>query len=87
MLINEIEIPVIIDAGLSRPSQICEVMEMGADAVSCNVGVVKSGNVPEMARAFGEAVRAGRRACLAGLGRILESGADPTAPLRDFVSE
>lgn len=86
MLINEIEIPVIIDAGLGRPSQACEVMEMGADAVSCNSGVATAGNIPMMARAFGEAVRAGRRACLAGLGRVLEQGADPL-PLKAFIGE
>lgn len=87
MLINEIEIPVIIDAGLGRPSQACEVMEMGADAVSCNSGVATSGDIPMMAKAFGEAVRAGRRACLAGLGRVLESGADPAIVSKGFISE
>lgn len=87
MLINEIDIPVIIDAGLGRPSQACEVMEMGADAVSCNSGVATSGNIPMMAKAFGEAVRAGRRACLAGLGRVLEAGASPFPPVQGFISE
>ncbi len=87
MLINEIDIPVIVDAGLGRPSQACEVMEMGADAVSCNSGVATAGNIPMMAKAFAEAVRAGRSACLAGLGRVLENGADPLEPLKGFISE
>lgn len=87
MLINEIDIPVIVDAGLERPSQACEAMEMGADAVSCNSGVATAGNIPMMAKAFGEAVRAGRRACLAGLGRVLEDGADPSGSMEGFISE
>lgn len=87
ILINEIDIPVIVDAGLGRPSQACDAMEMGADAVMCNTGIATAGNVPLMAKAFGEAIKAGRQAYLAGLGRVLQSGADPSSPLTGFISE
>lgn len=87
MLISEIDLPVIVDAGLGRPSQACEAMEMGADAVMCNTGIASAKDVSLMAKAFGEAVRAGREAYLAGPGRVLESGADPSSPLTGFISE
>ncbi|MGI6205481.1 MAG: thiazole synthase [Anaerovoracaceae bacterium] len=87
MLINEIDLPIIVDAGLGRPSQACEAMEMGADAVMCNTGIASAKDVSLMAKAFGEAVRAGREAYLAGPGRVLESGADPSSPLTGFISE
>ena len=87
MLINEIDLPIIVDAGLGRPSQACEAMEMGADAEMCNTGIASAKDVSLMAKAFGEAVRAGREAYLAGPGRVLESGADPSSPLTGFISE
>lgn len=87
MLINEIDLPVIVDAGLGRPSQACQAMEMGADAVMCNTGIASAKNVSLMAKAFGGAVKAGRQAYLAGPGRILENGADPSSPLTGFISE
>lgn len=87
MLINEIDLPVIVDAGLGRPSQACQAMEMGADAVMCNTGIASAKNVSLMAKAFGGAVKAGRQAYLAGPGRVLENGADPSSPLTGFISE
>ena len=87
MLINEIDLPVIVDAGLGRPSQACQAMEMGADAVMCNTGIASAKNVSLMAKAFGGAVKAGRQAYLAGPGRVLENGADPSSPLTRFISE
>jgi thiazole synthase len=53
----------IIDAGLGRPSHAAQVMEMGFDAVLLNTAVAQSGDPVRMARAFADAVAAGRAAC------------------------
>ena len=58
ILIDEIEIPVIVDAGIGRPSQACEAMEMGADAVMANTAIATAGDVPMMAEAFKKAIEA-----------------------------
>ncbi|AXC50636.1 thiazole synthase [Paracoccus suum] len=60
-------VPLIIDAGLGAPSQAARAMEMGFDAVLLNTAVAKAGDPVEMARAFGQAVTAGRTAFEAGL--------------------
>ena len=52
ILINEIDLPVIVDAGLGRPSQACEAMEMGAAAIMANTAIATSGDVALMASAF-----------------------------------
>ena len=67
ILINEIDLPVIVDAGLGRPSQACEAMEMGAAAIMANTAIATSGDVALMASAFRDAIIAGRNAYLAGL--------------------
>jgi thiazole synthase len=59
--------PMIIDAGLGRPSHAAQVMEMGFDAVLLNTAVAKAGNPVGMAHAFGKAVEAGREAFLSGM--------------------
>lgn len=71
ILIDEIDLPVIVDAGIGRPSQACEVMEMGAAAVMANTAIATAGDIPAMALAFRKAIEAGRSAYLAGMGRIL----------------
>ena len=67
--------PLIVDAGLGRPSHAAEAMEIGMDAALLNTAVALAGDPPMMAQAFGEAIAAGRRAYLA----------DPMAP-RDMAS-
>lgn len=84
MIIEDVDLPVIVDAGIGRPSQACEAMEMGAAAVMANTGIATARDVALMARAFGEAVRAGRAAYLAGLGRVLEHG-EASSPLTGFL--
>lgn len=84
MIIGDVDLPVIVDAGIGRPSQACEAMEMGAAAVMANTGIATARDVALMARAFGEAVRAGRAAYLAGLGRVLEHG-EASSPLTGFL--
>ena len=87
ILIDEIELPIIVDAGIGRPSQACEAMEMGAAAIMANTAIATAGDVPAMARAFGLAVRAGREAHLAGLGRVIEKGAAASSPLTGFLAD
>lgn len=52
ILIDEIDLPIIVDAGIGRPSQACEAMEMGAAAVMANTAIATAGDVPKMAQAF-----------------------------------
>lgn len=85
ILIDEVDIPVIVDAGIGCPSQACEAMEMGAAAVMANTAVATAGNIPLMAEAFKKAVEAGRCAYLSGLGRIIARGASATSPLTGFI--
>ena len=74
-----------IDAGIGRPSQACEAMEMGASAVMANTAIATAGNVPAMAEAFKKAIEAGRSAYLSGLGRTIERGASASSPLTGFL--
>lgn len=85
ILIDEIDLPIIVDAGIGAPSQACEAMEMGAAAIMANTALATAGNVPLMASAFGDAIRAGRKAYLAGLGRVLSRGAEASDPLTGFL--
>ena len=52
VLIDEIDLPVIVDAGIGKPSQACEAMEMGAAAIMANTAIATAGDVPEMAAAL-----------------------------------
>ncbi len=85
ILIDEIDLPVIVDAGIGKPSQACEAMEMGAAAVMSNTAIATAGDIPKMAGAFKNAIEAGRAAYLAGLGRVLERGASASDPLIGFL--
>ncbi len=81
ILIDEIDVPVIIDAGIGRPSEAAAAMEMGADAIMANTSMATAQNIPLMAEAFRLGVEAGRKAYLAGPGRIIERGAVASSPL------
>lgn len=87
ILIDEIELPIIVDAGIGKPSQACEAMEMGAAAVMANTAIATAGNVPAMAEAFKKAIEAGRTAYLAKLGRVIEKGAVASSPLTGFLQD
>ena len=87
ILIQEIDLPVIVDAGIGRPSQACEAMEMGVDAVMANTAIATAGDIPAMAEAFCKAIEAGRMAYLAGLGRVLHKGASASSPLTGFLKD
>lgn len=87
ILIDEIDLPIIVDAGIGRPSQACEAMEMGASAVMANTAIATAGDVQVMAEAFKKAIEAGRSAYLSGLGGILDKGASASSPLTGFLHE
>lgn len=87
ILIDEIELPIIVDAGIGRPSQACEAMEMGASAIMANTALATAGDLPLMASAFKDAINAGRKAYLAGLGRVLTRGASASDPLTGFLHD
>ncbi len=87
ILVDEINLPIIVDAGIGRPSQACEAMEMGVAAIMCNTAVATAGNVALMAKAFRLAIEAGRAAYLSGLGRILNYKAEASSPLTGFLED
>lgn len=87
ILIDEIDLPVIVDAGIGRPSQACEAMEMGAAAVMANTAIATAGDIPAMAEAFRKAIEAGRTAYLSKPGRVLEKGAAASSPLTGFLAD
>ena len=82
ILIDEIDLPIIVDAGIGKPSQACEAMEMEVLENVCTAG-----NLPLMASAFKDAIEAGRNAYLAGLGRVLTRGAAASDPLTGFLRD
>ena len=87
ILIDEIDLPIIVDAGIGKPSQACEAMERGAAAVMANTALATAGDVTRMAAAFRQAIEAGRSAYLAGLGRVLTRGAAASDPLTGFLRD
>ena len=87
ILIDEIDLPIIVDAGIGRPSQACEAMEMGCAAVMANTALATAGDLPLMASAFKDAINAGRKAYLSGLGRVLTRGASASDPLTGFLRD
>ena len=86
ILIDEIDLPVIVDAGIGAPSQAAEAMEMGADAVQRNTAVATAQNPALLAKAFRQAVEAGRLGYLSGL-PSQKSDAHASSPLTGFLYE
>ena len=81
ILVDEIDLPIFVDAGIGRPSQACECVEMGAAAVMANTAIATAGDVAAMAGAFKDAINAGRAAYMSGIVRVLERGASASYPL------
>ena len=86
ILINEIDLPIIVDAGIGKPSQACEAMEMGAAAIMANTAIASAGDLPLMASAFRDAINAGRKAYLAGCGGVRDT-ASASSPLTGFLHD
>ncbi len=85
LLIENCRVPVVVDAGIGRPSQAAEAMEMGADAVLVNTAIATAEDPALMGRAFSLAVQAGRLAYLARM--ALESPtAQASSPLTGFLN-
>jgi len=85
IIIEQSNVPVIVDAGLGAPSHAAEAMEMGADAVLINTAIAAAYNPVKMAIAFRMAVEAGRMAFEAKLaGKSM--GAHASSPLTSFLS-
>ncbi|MEX0816358.1 MAG: thiazole synthase [Gaiellales bacterium] len=84
IMIEQAEVPVVVDAGLGAPSHAAEAMELGADAVLVNTAVARAGDPVAMARAFKLAVEAGREAYRAG---VMDEGwaAEPSSPVGGTV--
>ena len=87
ILIDEIDLPIIVDAGIGKPSEACAAMEMGAAAIMANTALATAGDFPMMAQSFKLAIEAGRKAYLAGLGRVLSRGASASDPLTGFLRD
>lgn len=84
IIVEQANVPVVIDAGIGAPSHAAEAMEMGADAVLVNTAIAVAGDPLTMADAFRQAVIAGRQAFEAGLPMQSER-AEPTSPLTGFL--
>lgn len=88
IIIEQANVPVVVDAGIGAPSHAAEAMEMGAAACLVNTAIAVAGDPVAMATAFREAIVAGRRAYEAGLGGVVESlNASASSPLTSFLDE
>lgn len=85
IIIEQSNVPVIVDAGIGAPSHASLAMELGADAVLVNTAIAVSSNPKEMAQAFAEAVVAGRRAYKAQLAPMRQQ-AEASSPLTSFLN-
>lgn len=86
IIIEQANIPVVVDAGLGAPSHAAEAMEMGADAVLVNTALADAADPGTMGKAFAMATEAGRMAYLAGLGPQ-RSEAEASSPLTGFLGD
>lgn len=84
IIIEQANVPVIVDAGIGAPSHAAAAMEMGADAVLVNTAIAVAGDPVAMAQAFCMAVTAGRMAYESGLG-ITARQASASSPLAAFL--
>jgi thiazole synthase len=84
IIIEQSNIPVVVDAGLGAPSHAAEAMELGVDAVLVNTALADASDPGKMAAAFSMAVAAGRLAYLSGLGPVRDT-AEASSPLTGFL--
>ncbi len=86
IIIEQSNVPVVVDAGIGAPSHAAEAMELGADAVLVNTAIAVSPNPVEMGKAFKLAVEAGRMAYEAKLAESCDH-ADASSPLTAFLDD
>lgn len=85
IIIENANIPVVVDAGIGTPSEAAQAMEMGADALLINTAIAQAQNPALMGRAMGMAAEAGRLAYLAG--RIpVKTYASASSPLTGTIA-
>ena len=84
ILIDEIDLPIVVDAGIGKPSEAAEAMEIGAAAVLVNTAIAVAGDSVKMGEAFGLAVKSGRLAFLSGTGAVKDY-AEASSPLTGFL--
>ena len=84
IIIEQANVPVVVDAGIGAPSHAAEAMEMGADAVLVNTAIAVANDPVKMAEAFKLAVQAGRMGYEAKLGAQLNV-AEASSPLTSFL--
>lgn len=84
IIIEQSQVPVVVDAGIGAPSHAAEAMELGADAVLVNTAIAVAGDPVRMAAAFAKAVEAGREAYESGLGAVARC-AEASSPLTSFL--
>lgn len=84
IIVEQATVPVIVDAGIGKPSDAMAAMEMGVDAVLVNTAIATARNPVAMASAFASAVETGRQAFEAGLGAT-HSIAQASSPLTAFL--
>lgn len=87
IIINQATVPVVVDAGIGRPSHAAEALEMGADAVLVNTAIAIASDPVAIATAFKMAVEAGRMAFESGGVHEISTGASATSPLTGFLFE
>ena len=85
IIIEQSNVPVVVDAGIGAPSHAAYAMELGADAVLVNTAIAVSQNPVAMAQAFKMAVEAGRMAYEAKLAPVKKE-AEASSPLTSFLS-
>jgi thiazole synthase len=86
IIIEQANIPVVVDAGLGVPSEASLVMELGADCVLVNTAIAQAADPAMMAEAFKLGVQAGRKAYEAG--RIpVKAYASASSPLTGVVGK
>ncbi|PSV42360.1 thiazole synthase [Photobacterium sp. GB-36] len=86
IIIDQAQVPVVVDAGIGAPSHAAEAMEMGADAVLVNTAIAAASDPIAMGRAFKLAVESGRMAYEAGLaGKV--NHAIASSPLTAFLND
>lgn len=87
IIIEQANVPVVVDAGIGAPSHAAEAMEMGASACLVNTAIAVAGQPAAMAVAFRKAVEAGREAYEAGLAAQVHSfEAEASSPLTSFLN-
>ena len=84
VIVEQVSIPVIVDAGIGKPSEAMAAMELGVDAVLVNTAIATAKDPVAMAAAFASAVETGRKAFEAGLGAT-SSFAQASSPLTAFL--